>query len=174
MSKIKKFFEFFDDEDLKARHEIEYLTGEIKNFAKTVDVNFKDETIENFLSKIIYSFPFMSAFMQASQSKGGEYKFRTFRVLIKYTEEDKFYNFIATDDTIMVALGIKILGNNKYDTFVMIDDINEEDVRVFEEDNVSYQELCEIIAHVYIQEITNVDFYDLIKYNFEEIIVRSN
>jgi hypothetical protein len=74
----------------------------------------------------------------------------------------------------MVALGVKILGNNKYDTFVMIDDINEEDVRVFEEDNVSYQELCEIIAHVYIQEITNVDFYDLIKYNFEEIIVRSN
>ena len=174
MSKIKKFFEFFDDEDLKARHEIDYLTGEIKNYAKKIDNNFKDESIENLLSKLTYTFPFMFAFLKASNSNEGELKFSNFKVLVKHHPEDKFYNFIATDETIMVVLGIRILNNNKYDVYVLVDDINDEDSRIIEEHEVSYQELCYLISNPYIQSLIDVDFYDLVRYKFEEMVIRSN
>ena len=80
---IKKFFEFFDDEDLKARHEIEYLTGEIKNFAKTVDVNFKDETIATWGLKY---------FAEDTGTKS------TYQFAIK-TLDDKFIGTLGVDFT---------------------------------------------------------------------------
>lgn len=174
MSNIKKFNEFFDTEDLRDQHEIEYLTGKIRDYAKTIDYNFKDTTIENFISKITFTFPFMVAFTEASTGKTGEKKFSNFKVSIKYIEDDDFYNFLVTDDTRMISLGVRLLQDNKYDVFIVVDDLREEDSKVFEESGVSYEDLCSIIANLFIPSVMEFDFDALISYKFDELITRSN
>lgn len=174
MNKVRKFFEFFDDEELRDRHEIEYLTGKIRDLANTTDVNFKSEDINKFISKISYTFPFMLAFSEASASPTGKKRFSDFNVGVRYDEESGYWNFITTDEVVFLILSVKILGGAKYDVGFYLDDTTIEDIKYYEAENVDYLELCAMVSQLYVQSAMDLGYDELIEYNFEEIVLRSN
>ena len=63
---MKKFFEFFDDEDLKSKFEIPYLKGEI---GKEISKNFKkfplitsDEDTDKLVENVLIQYPILEKF----------------------------------------------------------------------------------------------------------------
>ena len=177
--KLKKFNEFFDSEELRdePEHELMKMTGDISyNFGKKIDYDFKTENIGNFITKISDThFAFMRAFSDASNKEGGEIKFSNFVVFSSYDEEEGYYNFTAKSDDYFLVLGLKINSMNDYDVYVYVDDIrDEESLETFEEEGVTYMDIVHIITDIYLPQAKKLGFEELLKYNIEDIITKSN
>lgn len=177
--KLKKFNEFFDSEELRdnPENELMKLTGDMSySFGKKIDYDFKTENIGNFITKISDThFAFMRAFSDATMEEGGEIKFNNFSVFTRYDEEEGYYNFTAKSDDYFLVLGLKINSMNDYDVYVYVDDIkDEESLETFEEEGVTYMDVVHIITDIYLPQAKKVGFEELLKYNIEDIITKSN
>lgn len=174
--KLKKFNEFFDTEELKAKHEIDYLTGNIKNLiGKKVEWNFKDENISNLVCKMAdLHLPFMRAFVEADGMEDSKMSFSNFDIMVRYDDESKFYNFLVKSENSILVLGIRIESMNRYDVYVYMDSENEEDLKVFEEKNVTYNEVVDIIKDLYMPELVDLGFTELLDYDIEKYYSSKN
>lgn len=172
MKNIKKFNELFDTEDLKNRHEIPFLTGELQKSLKKIDNDFKDDTIENLTSKLQYKFPFFSAYIEAADSETGEKNFGNFKVFMKHNDKSDYYYYIASNDNEFVMIGVKIISNNLYDVVAAHEDGSYE--RHLDEEGLSFDELCELIRQVFIESLMGAGFNDLIAYNYTSVLTRIN
>lgn len=167
--RIKKFLEFFDTEDLRNQHEIQYLSGTIKDMAKKVDHDFKTETLENFLQKISYQFPFMGAFIESSTNNVGYKKFTGFKTYINKDNKDSFWNFVVTDEDVFVVLGVKFNSVDNYDTYVLVEHSDSDDQEIFEKNNISTDQLNVVITYYFIEKLSQFNFDELINFNFDEL-----
>lgn len=163
--RIKRFFEIFDTEDIKSRHEIDWLSGKLSNIGKNVDHNFKDETIGRFITKISqYNYPFFMQFDKADRE--GQLDFGDFKIYTNYDEEDKHWAFVAASDKYMVVLGIKINSVNNYDIYIYFDDVespdDEEKSPGSEYQGITYAELITLIKEMYIPFLIDAGFEDLL------------
>lgn len=169
--RIKRFFELFDDEELKSRNEIEYLSGNFKDLGKTIQVGKYEEEISKLMTKITsLHYPFLQAFIDEIQSDSDEnMSFGTFEIGTVYNEEEKYWTLVARSSDIAVALGLRVNGLNNYDMFLYYDDLNEPDNDEknygFEKDNIDYNELARVIKDYYIPFIKEAGFEALLNYN---------
>jgi hypothetical protein len=172
MKYLKKFNEMFDTEDIKSRHEIDFLSGRLKNIGKNVDQNFKDEEAIHFTTKLsMYNFPFFKAFITSGEEEG--LGFDGFSV---HTSDDIHYNavYLVTSDKYTVAMCLKINKVDNYNVFIYLDD--RDDLRNTEKnpgvnfDGLTYNQLCDKIKEFFIPFIKQAGFGDLLKYNEEENI----
>lgn len=63
MKNLKKFYEFFDDEDLRAEYEMPYLKGEMPDVIKKDFKMFDNEDpLKQFIGFALYEFPVLNAF----------------------------------------------------------------------------------------------------------------
>jgi len=174
MKKIKKFLEFFDTEDLRNQHEIQYLSGKVGDMARNIDHNFKDETLHNFLQKISYKFPFMSAFIESCTNGIGVKQFNGFRTYINKDDKEGFFNFVVTDDKVFVVLGVKFNSINNYDSHVLVDYVDSDDQEIFEKNNISTDELNVVIAYYFIEKLNQFDFDELIEFEVDNLKTKLN
>jgi hypothetical protein len=175
--KLKKFNEFFDTEELKSRHEIDYLSGNIKKLiGKKVEWNFKDENISNLISKMAdLHLPFLRAFVEADGMENSKMSFDTFDIMVRYDDESKFYNFLVMSGATMLVLGLRIKSMNNYDIYVYLDSENDVDsLKVFEENNVTYDDVVSIIKDLYIPELVDCGFDKLLDYDYERYYTSKN
>jgi hypothetical protein len=172
MKNIKKFNELFDTEDLKNRHEIPFLTGELQKSLTKIDNNFRDDNIENLTSKLQYKFPFFSAYIEAANSNSGEKKFSNFKALMKNDDKNGYYYYVASNDYEFVTIGVKIISNNLYDVVAAHEDGDYE--RHMDEKGLSFDELCEVVRQVFIESLMGAGFTDLISYNYQNVLSRIN
>lgn len=173
MKRIKKFFEMFDDDSLKAKHEIDWISGKLDNLGKKVDRNFnRKENIKNLISKLSgRNFPFFAAFDAAVKSPTGDLEFNKdvpFKINTRYDEETKFCSFVAEDEEDLVVLNIKINKTNDYDVSVMKSKQEEDsdDYDGYEYQNVNYDGLVDIIVDVYLKYIADCEFTELTHYDY--------
>ncbi len=171
MKRLKKFNELFDDEDLKARHEIDYLSGKLKNI--TVDSNFKDESMMYFISKLsMVHYPMFIAFDEANKQENGILSFGKFEVLCDYDEEDETWALIARSEKHCVTFMIKIYGVNNYDLSLYLDtEGTDPDDEIsnpgFEYVGITYTKIIQLIEGVYIPLLKEAGLHQLIDYKSE-------
>jgi len=71
MKNLKKFYEFFDDEDLRAEYEMPYLKGEMPNVIRKDFKMFDNEDpLSQFIGFALYEFPVLNAFHVRESEKG--------------------------------------------------------------------------------------------------------
>lgn len=92
MRKIKKINELFDDEDLKSRFEIPYLTGDLKNWRK---VNTSKSGFEYLISNIRYNYPIINKFNQKLQSIDDSKILSFYATSIKPIDGEEYYMQIS-------------------------------------------------------------------------------
>jgi hypothetical protein len=163
--RIRRFFELFDTEDIKSRHEIDWLSGNLASIGKNIEHNFKDESIGKFVTKISqYNYPFFMQFDKADRK--GELEFNDFKIYTKYDEDDKHWAFVAASDSYMVVFGIKINGVNNYDIYIYFDDAETPDDEQknpgAEYQGVTYTEVVGLIKEIYIPFLIDAGFEELL------------
>lgn len=163
--RIKKFFEMFDTEDIKSRHEIDWLSGNLSSIGKKIDHNFKDETIGKFVTKISqHNYPFFMQFDKADIE--GQLDFGDFKIYTNYDESDKHWGFIAASDKYMVVFGIKINSVNNYDIYIYFDDAESPDDEQkspgSEFKGITYDEVVGLIKELYIPFLIDAGFEELL------------
>lgn len=170
MKHIKKFFELFDTEDLKAENEIDYISGNFKDLGKNIDSNFKNETIVKFLSKLSnYHFPFFDVFLDPIP------RFPGFEI---YTSFDEGYHILGIEsEDYRVVFGVKIDQVNKYDVFVYLHNEDfpddEEKSPGYEYDSLTIDKLVEVISNEYIPYLMEAGFDSIINYNIDNLTVNN-
>lgn len=169
MKRIKKFLEMFDNEDLKSKHEIDWLSGNLNDIGKKIDVNFKDENMKKFISRLSgRNYPFFAAFDQAVRNKNGELEFSGFKVSAHYDEADKFFSFVAEDDEDMVVMSVRINAVNDYDiALINSNKHDKDDIETEEYNNINYGEVLSVIRNTYLKYLDNCGFGELTHYNHE-------
>lgn len=71
MKNLKKFYEFFDDEDLRAEYEMPYLKGEMPDVIRKDFKMFDNEDpLKQFIGFALYEFPVLNAFHIRESKKG--------------------------------------------------------------------------------------------------------
>ena len=169
--RIKKFLEMFDTEDLKSRHEIAYLSGNLRNVGSKIEYDFKNERIGEFIQKIsTYHYPFFIAFDEANASEEGEVDFEDFKVYTNYNEEEGYWNFITAGERYLVTFGIKINKINDYDLYIYFDDSQnpnsiDEEGSGADFDGLTYDELIGEVKEIYIPFLEKGGFGKLVKYS---------
>ncbi len=163
--RIKKFNELFDTEDLKSKHEIDYLRGDFKKIIGTKELDLKNENIYHLISKMSrFNLPFMSAFMTDDLENVVE----GMSLKITKSPEDDYYVFGAEDDYNLVAIGIAPNSPKygRYKMFVFAEDKSElEDPTVYEYEDLSYQELIEYMKELYIPALYDFQLGQLVEFN---------
>lgn len=169
--RIKRLFELFDDEDLKSRNEIDYLSGNLRNVGRTVDIGGSDdfENMARLVSKITsVHFPFFQAFQDEVESNQ-DLSFGDFFIRTVYEEEDGYWLLTTRSNDLVVALGIRINKLNNYDIYLYTVDYNHpEDTEKnygFEKNSIDYNELVRIIKDYYIPFLKEANFDKLLDYN---------
>jgi hypothetical protein len=168
MIKIKKFNELFDDEELKASHEIDYISGRFKKF--NLDDNFKDESMMKFIAKLSnVHYPMFMAFDDANKQPNGILNLGKAEIFCDYDEVDKEWILVAKSDLHSVVFGIVIHSVNNYDIFLYLDtEGTEPDDEIsnpgFEYYNIDYKRVLELIEGVYIPFLKEAGFNELIDY----------
>lgn len=162
--RIKRFFEMFDTEDIKSRHEIDWLSGNLANVGKKIEHDFKGETIGKFITKISqYHYPFFMTFNQADES-GKPMDFGDFKIYVNF--DDGYWSFIAASDKYMVVFGIKINGVNNYDVYIYFDDIESPDDDAknpgAEENGLDYTQVIALLKEVYVPFLIDAGFEKLL------------
>lgn len=170
--KIKKFNELFDSEEIKdlvfstdPSAEIDYLS---KNYSKYTKVDYTPDkkTIENLLLKIVnYRYPFMSVFLQADREPNGIIETEDFNIMIRYDEEHNYHAFILADENYMIILSIRVNDTN-YDAMLAIYDVETQEVENFEENNITFEDVVNIIENEYISTIKEYGFEEVLGYNY--------
>lgn len=168
MGKIKKFNELFDDEDLKASHEIDYISGKFKKFK--IDTDFKGESMMKFIAKLAnIHYPMFTAFDDANKQEDGILDVGKAEVFCDYDEADDTWALVARSEVHSVVFGIKIHAVNNYDLFLYFDTQGTEpDDEVsnpgFEYEGIDYKRILELIEGVYIPFLKEAGFTELINY----------
>jgi hypothetical protein len=105
MSKLKKFFEFFDTEDLKLKHDIAYLTKSLnpKNVIRDFD---KQKPIVFVLDMLMYKFPFFAEVLSPSDHA------------FVATYGDNIYYFTFKNEQCTITIGVTYLNRNKYNLII--------------------------------------------------------
>lgn len=71
MKNLKKFYEFFDDEDLRAEYEMPYLKGEMPDvIRKDFKMFGNEDPLNKFIGFVLYEFPVLNAFYIRESEKG--------------------------------------------------------------------------------------------------------
>lgn len=71
MKNLKKFYEFFDDEDLRAEYEMPYLKGEMPDIIKKDFKMFDNQDpLNQFIGYALYEFPVLNHFHVRETQKG--------------------------------------------------------------------------------------------------------
>lgn len=168
---IKRFNELFDSEEMKdyvlsqdPSAEIDYLAKNYSKYAK-VDYKFGIESIDNLLMKVInFHHPFMKAFLDANETEEGKLEFSDFDLLIRYDDTENYQAFILASERFMLVLGIRVVGE-KFDVYLLLDDAEDEDkILSFEEKNITFNEVVNIISQEYISAIKEYGFSELLNY----------
>lgn len=168
MNRIKKFNELFDDEELKAAHEIDYLSGNFKKF--NIDANFKDENMAKFIAKLsTIHYPMFTAFDDANREPNGMLNIGKAEVFCDYDESENTWVLVARSEVHSVVFGIKINSLNNYDLFLYFDtEGTDPDDEVsnpgFEYEGIDYKRILELIEGVYIPFLKEAGFTELINY----------
>lgn len=97
MKRFKKFFELFDDEELKARHELNMLKGE--NPVSAIKYVGTPETAEDLYHRLAYAFPFFESFSDSMKEK----------TLSMWAKNDQWY----------LSILISIEGDNQYNMGIL-------------------------------------------------------
>lgn len=170
---IKKFNELFDSEEMKDQvfsenpsAEIDYLRGDVAKYAK-VDYDFRTPDIDSLLAKLInFCHPFLKVFIDANETEEGRIEFHDFDVLIRYDQEEEYHAFILASERYMVVLSIKV-NEEDYNTYILVDDQqNPDSILSFEENNITFNQLSDIIKEEFIPAIKKYGFEDILNYNF--------
>ncbi len=175
MRHLKKFFELFDTEDLKAEHEIDYLSG---NFKKMPIVNnFKDESIVRFVSKLsLIKYKFFDVFHEAGDSDS-VIKFNNFEAYIT-PGDDGYWIMVTTSKDFTIGFGVRIDKVNQYDIFINFDDENnldnEDKNYSIEKENITFDEVKKLIEDVYIPFLKEAGHDELLSYDSGEYSDISN
>lgn len=168
---IKKFNELFDSEETKdlvfssdPKAEIDYLSKNLGKYTK-VDYDPNKNTIESMISKVLYKFSFMSVFLDADKTENGYIEFGDFDVLIRFDEESKYHAFIIADSRYMLILSIRINKNN-YDLILSLYDSElPNEIQNFQENDITFDDVLNIIGDEYISTITDLGFEKILGYN---------
>ena len=166
--KIRKFNELFDNEDLKASHEIDYLKGKFKKIS--IDSNFKSESMMKFIAKLSnIHYPMFSAFDDANKEEDGIIELGNAEILCDYDELEDIWTLVARSESHSVLFGIKVHKVNSYDLFLYFytngtESEDEISNPVFEYFNITYTRIIEIIRAVYIPLLKEAGFTELINY----------
>jgi len=71
MKNLKKFYEFFDDENLRVEYEMPYLKGEMPDVIRKDFKMFDNENpLKQFIGFALYKFPVLNAFHVREYEKG--------------------------------------------------------------------------------------------------------
>lgn len=167
--KIRRFLELFDTEEMKAKHEIDHLRGNLMGIGKEIDYNFKDESIGKFIQKISsYHYHFLLAFEQSVKEESGELEIDGFKVYVSHDEGTDYWALVTSSERYTVGFGIKINRVNNYDIFIYMDDesnLEDDDKNPgVEYDELTYAEILPIIKEIYIPFITEAGFGKLLEY----------
>lgn len=175
MKHLKKFFELFDTEDLKAENEIDYLSG---NFDKmSINNNFKDESIIRFVGKLaLIKYKFFGAFNESGLNNK-PVKFKNFEAYIT-SGEDNYWVMFTQSEKFTVGFGVRIDKVNQYDIFVHLDDELNPDVEsknhFIEKQGISFNEVKKMIDNVYIPFIKEAGHEELLSYDNGEYVNLDN
>jgi hypothetical protein len=170
--KIKRFLELFDTDDIKSRHEIEYLSGNFKNLGRQkVERDFQHEDIGNLIRKMIdWNYPFFKAFEDAVKEDSAEINFNEFSAYIS-KGDDEYWSFVIHSKEYTTVIGIKVNKVNNYDIYIYLDKFDAMDDESlspgFEMDGISYNELIEKINSIFIPFIKEAGFEKILDYNKE-------
>jgi hypothetical protein len=171
---IKSFNEFFDNEDLKGQHEIDYLTGNLlKGIGKNID-KMDNDNISKFISRMAtINFPFFEVFLKASSGVYGDNRLvLPDGVQVFITSDGEYYNLIAEskDKVKYLIFSINIKGMNNYDVDItVIDNSNNENEGYGNYENLTFDDVKELIIDVYLPSIDNLEFFELSKFNFDKL-----
>jgi hypothetical protein len=171
---IKSFNEFFDNEDLKGQHEIDYLTGDLlKGIGKNID-KMDNDNISKFISRMAtINFPFFEAFLKAASGDCDDNRLvLPDGVVVFVSKNGEYYQLIANskDETKYIIFSIRINSMNNYDVAVDVYDNNnpENDGNCFYE-SLTFDKVKELIIDVYLPSIETLKFFELPKFNFDKL-----
>ena len=161
MKYLKSIKELFDSEELKSKNEIEYLTGDILNNYKSIDI--KNDSISRLLYKIFrYNVPFIEAFVDKVE-KGNELETIDINIVIPSGDLSDYFVLRSSQDEKSVALGIKINGVGNYDVFLLWE-TKDDDTEAIEYKGLDYTELIDVIKSEYTEKLQKLGFSELLNY----------
>ena len=174
--RIKRFIEYsslkekklFDDEELKSRNEIDYLSGKLSNIGKRVDIG-ESENMAKLVTKIsTVHYPFFQAFLDEVESEK-DLSFGDFFIRTVPDEKDGYWILTTRSNDSVVALGIRINKLNNYDMYIYMGDYNNPEDKDknygFEKNGIDYNELIRLIKEYYIPFLQEANFDELLDYN---------
>lgn len=133
---MKKFFEFFDDEDLKSKFEIPYLKGEM---GEEVSKNFKNLTIANdkntrlFADQVLIEYPILEKFNSKIFNHSDEEFVAFYASSYKPVQGINFY----------AQLGLSYI-ENTYVISIILKDLEEDDQNRWEISDYEVTDIKEV------------------------------
>jgi hypothetical protein len=125
---MKKFFEFFDDEDLKSRFEIPYLKGEMdkeisKNFTK-IPLSSGDENTDKLVENVLIQYPILTKFQSQLVDHDGDRFVAFYATSYKPVQGMTFYaqaGLAFIEDTYVITLILKDVEDDDQDNWEIRD-----------------------------------------------------
>ncbi len=125
---MKKFFEFFDDEDLKSKFEIPYLKGEMGD---EISQNFKnfplykgDKNVRHFVDNVLIQYPILEKFQSHIFQHDGDEFIAFYASSFKPVHEIYFYAQIGmayVNNTYVITLILKDIEDSDQKNWEIVD-----------------------------------------------------
>jgi hypothetical protein len=171
MKRLKKYFELFDNEELKARHELDMLKG--KNPVSAIKYVGAPETADDLYQKLTYAFPFFENFNDNQKGK----------TLSMWVKNEQWY----------LSILVSIEGKNQYNMGILYKSVhvhtaepgteafkfnlkftNKENTHFQEWNNNTFDGLVELIKTNFVPQMKMLMFTAELKHQREKNIRKFN